>query len=188
MSQIDRELFDRLYHPPRPRGFNHLDPLWSEVLPGLWQGGTDDEDLIGKRDEFAPAEITAADFDTVVTMYRFANPVDWQVREFRFGIYDCPIENMPQAELFDLVRLAHSDWKRGKRVLVRCQAGLNRSGLVSALILIREGYTAVEAIELLRAARSNWVLFNLSFVDFLLHLDVDEWRGAEFPSQVPSAA
>ena len=34
------------YDDIRPR------ELWSEILPGLWQGGTDDDDIIG-NDKFA---------------------------------------------------------------------------------------------------------------------------------------
>ena len=59
-------------------------------------------------------------------------------------------------------------WKDGKKVLIRCQAGINRSSFVMAFVLMREGYTAEEAISLMREKRSSWVLMNKSFEEFLL--------------------
>jgi protein-tyrosine phosphatase len=48
--------------------------------------------------------------------------------------------------------------------LVHCQAGLNRSGLVAAFTLMRMGFTAQDAIDLLRNSRSPMVLSNETFV------------------------
>jgi hypothetical protein len=45
------------------------------------------------------------------------------------------------------------------------------------LVLIRDGYTAEEAIALLREKRSPEALFNKQFVNFLKALDVEAWRG-----------
>lgn len=148
--------------------------LWSEILPGLWQGGTDDEDI---HNQFEKPMITKKDFDTVVTAYAWANPVDWFVKEIRFCFYDSTVEgNFDPKELMPIVESAHYDWKNGKRVLIRCQAGLNRSGLITALILMRDGYTAEEAIQLLRKTRSGWVLFNGRFEKWLLEQNLDAWR------------
>ena len=177
---IERDL-DDLFHPAKPADFDHEEPAWTEILPGLFQGGTHDADILGANDAKVNPIITKKAFDTVITMYQWANPVDWFVRELRYCIYDWDLEHFPYAELFDVVRLAHADWKRGQRVLIRCQAGLNRSGLITALVLIREGYTAEEAIRLQRAKRGNWVLFNQEFVQFLLDLDPTDWRGDSFP-------
>jgi protein-tyrosine phosphatase len=53
--------------------------------------------------------------------------------------------------------------------VVHCQAGLNRSGLIAALVLMDSGaYGADGAIELLRAKRSEAVLCNQKFVEYLL--------------------
>lgn len=52
--------------------------------------------------------------------------------------------------------------------LVHCQAGLNRSGLLSALVLMRLGRSAQDAIALLREKRSPAVLCNKSFEEYLL--------------------
>lgn len=51
--------------------------------------------------------------------------------------------------------------------LVHCQAGLNRSGLITAYALILEGMTPAAAIELLRDKRHPMVLFNSTFDGWL---------------------
>lgn len=152
--------------------------LWSEILPGLWQGGTADEDV--KRQLIKP-QITTRDFDTVVTMYAHANPVDWFVREIRYGVWDSDMADFDPEELFDIVDIAHRDWKRGKRVMVRCQAGWNRSGLVTALILIRDGWDPKDAITLIRQKRSPHALCNREFVRYLTKsVNPADWRGASY--------
>jgi len=163
-------------------GRRYYDPLWSEVLNGLWQGGTDDLDV--DRQLKVPM-ITTKSFDTVITMYADANPVDWFVKEFRYGVWDSDINKMDTTELFDIVRLAHADWKRGKRVLIRCQAGWNRSGLITALVLIREGMGAREAIDLIREKRSEWALCNKSFEKFLIEQDPKVWQGDSYGDDTP---
>jgi hypothetical protein len=154
--------------------------LWNEILPGLYLGGTDDADVVyedaaGSRFEHK-AFITPEHFDTVVTMYAYARPVDWFVKEFRFGIYDSDMKDFQTDELHDMVVAAHRDWKKGKRVLVRCQAGINRSGLVMALVLIREGYSAQDAISLMRNKRGRAVLANKHFEAWLKEVIVSDWR------------
>ena len=138
--------------------------LWSEVAKGLFMGGTADDDVDIQKT--VPA-IQKKDFDTVVTAYAWANPCDWFVKEIRFGFYDGTMEDFDPAELEDIVSIAHADWKKGKRVLTRCQAGLNRSSLFCALIMMKEGYTADEAISLIREKRSGYALFNKKFVEYL---------------------
>lgn len=148
--------------------------LWSEILPGLWQGGTADDDTLGYS--YGRKGIGPGDFDFVATMYASANPVDWFVREIRFGFYDHDMSDFDPADLYDLVAVTHREWKAGKRVLVRCQAGLNRSGLVMTLVLIREGYEPAEAIHLIRTHRGQAALCNRTFETWLLATDVDQWR------------
>jgi protein-tyrosine phosphatase len=53
--------------------------------------------------------------------------------------------------------------------LIHCQAGLNRSGLVAALTLVRGGMAPVDAIQLLREKRSPAVLCNPTFERWLLN-------------------
>jgi protein-tyrosine phosphatase len=65
---------------------------------------------------------------------------------------------------------AVSQVEAGRKVLIRCQAGLNRSGITAALALIMLGNTPEEAISLLREKRSKYVLINKEFEAFLLTL------------------
>ena len=167
--------------------------LWSQILPGLHQGGTDDLDVIGAgtssdfgsgyfgRKAAADAgacRVTRTHFDSVYTLYARANGVSWNVKEIRYGFSDGDMSDFsPEDDLELLVREAHRDWKAGKRVLIRCQAGLNRSGLVMALVLIREGYSPASAIELIRARRGSAALCNSTFERWLLESAVvDFWR------------
>ena len=141
--------------------------LYSEILTNLFMGGTDDEDVI-----HIPARVYSRredlPFDSIVTMYAWARPADWNVQEFRYGVPDASIKDIDLNRLRQAVEFGYDRWKQGDRVLVRCQAGLNRSGLVMALILIKDGFTPYQAIDLIRQRRTDIALFNENFVNWLL--------------------
>ena len=139
--------------------------LWSEILPGLWMGGTADDDVT--RYGASEPAITRKHFDTVVTLYAWASPVDWYVKEVRLGFFDHSEVDLDEHDLAHAARAAYRDWSRGKRVLVRCQAGWNRSGLITALVLLLDGKTPDDAIALLRERRSPNALCNRDFVRWL---------------------
>jgi protein-tyrosine phosphatase len=130
-------------------------------------GGTDDEDVI-----HIPARIYSRredlPFDSMVTMYAWARPADWNVQEFRYGVPDASIKDIDLNRLRQAVEFGYDRWKQGDRLLVRCQAGLNRSGLVMALILIKDGFTPYQAIDLIRQRRTDIALFNENFANWLL--------------------
>jgi protein-tyrosine phosphatase len=176
----DFEDFEDLDFLRLGQGYGHGGALWSEILPFLWQGGTQGRDTISNPATYnSPVGITEKDFDFVVTMYADARPVDWFVQEMRFGIWDSEMKNFDESELFDIAKLAHKSWTKGKRTLIRCQAGWNRSGLIMALVLMREGYKAQEAIDLIRDKRSSNALCNKHFVAWLLALETDDVRMTE---------
>jgi protein-tyrosine phosphatase len=153
-------------------GYGHNKDLWSEILPGLWMGGTGDDSVLTSFQ--VQPEITNLHFDTVVTLYASALPVDWYVKELRLGFFDHDKVDIDAHDLDQVVQSAHADWQAGKRVLIRCQAGWNRSGLVTALVLMREGYRSFEAIELIRQMRSESALCNRSFEQFLRDKDTSD--------------
>ena len=156
-----------------------------EILPGLWQGGTEDDDVVG-RPKPAGHYGRCHPFDLVVTLYADAQPVPWEVEELRFGFPDSSLTPRAIERAVALSAHAHSRWQSGARVLVRCQAGVNRSGLVMALTLMRHGLSAVDAIGLIRERRGPAALSNRHFVRWLVdeaHLHV----GAE-PSVASSAS
>jgi hypothetical protein len=152
-------------------------PVWSKILElpngaELWQGGThDDEDFLVSyvREVYAsPREyrkplVTPKDFDAVATLYAGAGPVSWEVAEYRFGFGDQPLDRELVPRIDSVVEWVLDELNKGHRVLVRCQAGLNRSGLITALTLCKLGYTGSDAIELIRKRRTRWALCNQDF-------------------------
>ncbi len=153
--------------------------VWSEILPNLWLGGTADNDCVGDKCfelDRQDISIKPRHFDSVYTFYAWANPVDWQVKEFRYGYFDSGDTDFDLNAFKRIAVMAHADWKRGERVLLRCQAGLNRSSLILALVLMIDGYTAQQAIDLIRDKRHAKALFNPHFVEWLLKQDLKFWR------------
>jgi protein-tyrosine phosphatase len=137
------------------------------IAPNLFQGGTDDLDVIHLAQTNTRPRVDLP-FDAIVTMYAWARPADWNVQEFRYGVPDASISDIDLNPLRQAVEFGYDRWKAGDRVLVRCQAGLNRSGLVLALILIKDGLTPQEAINHIRENRGSDALFNADFHDWLL--------------------
>jgi len=129
-----------------------------EIAPGLWQGSAPP---IGNA-------VARAGFDTLVLAAQEYQPsVDSfpGVRKLvRLPIGDEPITvaawRAAVATAGDVTRSRQD----GGRVLVTCQAGLNRSGLVSALSLIMlDGMTGRQVVARVRSRRTG-SLFNPSFV------------------------
>ncbi len=147
--------------------------LYSEIAPNLFMGGTADEDVIHQAVAYNKAR-TDLPFDAIITMYAWANPADWRVQEFRYGIYDSAIADIDLDRLKQAVQFGYNRWLSGDRVLVRCQAGLNRSGLVTALIMMSTGLDAETAIEQIRKNRADVALFNNDYVEWLMS------EGAQF--------
>lgn len=147
--------------------------LYSEIAPNLFMGGTADEDVIHQAVAYNKAR-TDLPFDAIITMYAWANPADWRVQEFRYGIYDSAIADIDLDRLKQAVQFGYNRWLSGDRVLVRCQAGLNRSGLVTALIMMSTGLDAETAIEQIRKNRADIALFNNNYVEWLMS------EGAQF--------
>ena len=147
--------------------------LYSEIAPNLFMGGTADEDVIHQAVAYNKAR-TDLPFDAIITLYAWANPADWRVQEFRYGIYDSAIADIDLDRLKQAVQFGYNRWLSGDRVLVRCQAGLNRSGLVTALIMMSTGLDAETAIEQIRKNRADIALFNNNYVEWLMS------EGAQF--------
>jgi protein-tyrosine phosphatase len=143
-----------------------IESLYSEILPNLFISGTLDEDVV-QRGKSIYSLAQPAPFDSVVCLYGHANPIGYYVREQRFGIADAELDEESKPEIRQLADWLHSEWKSGKRVAGKCQAGWNRSSLVVALVLLNEGYSAHDAINLIREKRSPNALCNQHFVSFI---------------------
>ena len=142
-------------------------PLYSEILPALWQGGTEDDDNIYHGQKRLPTMNDPKPFDAVVSLCAYTQPVGWLTKEFRYGFADGPVEPEVYQECERISDWAHSEWKLGSKVLIRCQAGLNRSGLITSLVLLREGMDLAQILELIRSKRGEFALSNKYFVEYL---------------------
>ncbi len=135
---------------------------WNEVVPGLWQGGHD------VRSQSASACVVDDRFDLVVSLttrpgYGPPDGVEHHVARMA----DAGIDPATAARLDELAATVADAVAEGRRVLVRCSGGLNRSGLVVALALLRTGLDVGTAMSLVRAARGPWALTNPGFVAHL---------------------
>ena len=139
----------------------------SEIVPGLWQGG------YPKR----PASLSRQGIDMLVLAAREIQP-PWETFPPGLEVVYAPMHDNfwdgPSEDEAQIALSAASDVSRaldeGKTVLVTCAMGINRSGLINALVLMdREGLTGLEAVRRVRAARPG-ALNNTSFVHWLASL------------------
>jgi hypothetical protein len=143
------------YEAGKPAHFNV--PLVSHIVGNLYVGGCIHG---GRLDD---------DFRHVVSLYKWERyNLGSSTTRVEVEMYDAG--EMPEIdqlhELADQVNTFLADGK----TLVHCQAGLNRSNLVAALALIKQGRAPADAIALLRSRRSPVVLCNETFEAWLLSL------------------
>jgi hypothetical protein len=62
--------------------------LHSEILPALWQGGTEDDDNIYHGQKRLPTLSDPRPFDAVVSLCAYTQPVGWLVKDFRYTFPD----------------------------------------------------------------------------------------------------
>lgn len=123
-----------------------------EIAARLWMSGTPDEWLPD-----------TSRFDLVVTCYRGAPPAA-ETGELRCHFKDVPlIPPRTKALIRHAVDTTLQEWAAGSNVLVRCRGGMNRSGLITGLVLVRAGWSGDEAVDLIRARRWHHCLRNPVF-------------------------
>lgn len=135
-----------------PRFRRAAAPPWppTEIVSGVWQSG---HPQLGRR------------WDAVVDLDGDQPPPEKAGIHIRWPIVDGPPpEHAVLVALADLVADLRGS---GKRVLIHCAYGRNRSGLLVAAVLVRGGMEVNEAIELVRARRPG-ALNNRRFVECLL--------------------
>jgi hypothetical protein len=142
---------------------------FAQILPGLYMGGTADDETVNFPQKLQDLDDPKI-FDAVVTLYSWAQPMGWGVEEMRYGFADASVEHFDTERLLRISKWAFERWNAGEQVLIRCQAGLNRSGLVTALTMMHSGYDAAEAITQIRDQRSEMALFNNHYVTWLLEV------------------
>ena len=135
-------------------------PYMSELAPNLWQGGCQD------------GLILPHNIDKVLSLYPWEKyTIEREdVERVEIEMYDSTRQGFHQ--VFELARLIN-DWRAdGNTVLVHCQAGLNRSGLVAAVALLESGEAkrGVDAVKMVRDKRSPACLCNPAFEEYLFSL------------------
>lgn len=141
--------------------------VW-EIIPGrLWQSGT-----LCHPD--AAAKANELDIEYVVHLndeecHFVSNRMGKRpFTELFWEIEDGPLPDLE--DLDDVVSRVCAAVSAGKRVLVHCYAGMNRSGLVNAMVVHRlTGRSGPELIGFMRRKRPG-CLFNRRFVAYLERL------------------
>lgn len=140
------------------------DSPWNEIVPGLWMGGHEFRGHSGRPEPV----VVYRQFELVQSLLRLpGHGPDPGVAHHVWPIPDGPLDGTQLAGVIRLAEAACEALEGGRTVLVRCYHGYNRSGLVVAHALMRQGHSAEEAIRLIRARRSSWALHNTLFVDYL---------------------
>ncbi|MEU5365560.1 dual specificity protein phosphatase family protein [Streptomyces sp. NPDC005925] len=140
------------------------DRPWDEIVPGLWMGGYEFKGHSGQL-EFA---VVRGQFDLVQSLVRMpGHGPDPGVEHQVWPIPDGPLDGTQLAGVMRLAEAACAALEGGRKVLVRCCQGYNRSGIVVAHALTRKGMSPDDAIRLIRARRSSWALHNELFVEYL---------------------
>jgi protein-tyrosine phosphatase len=142
-----------------------------EVAPGLYQG------------DFPDGDVDWDHFDDVISMTTDVLP---RVRLRADGLWlRVPIlddEMTDPAGVRNAALTAAERVGAGRRVLVHCWAGLNRSGVVTARALMAMGTSVTEAIAAVRESRGPYALSNRAFVEWLYEEagepvpEMERWR------------
>lgn len=135
---------------------------YTRVYPNLFMGS--------KR---AIEDTDPGDFDVHVSMAAEIKPprsMRGVYESYHIALYDAPWDFASHPEeaikLVEISRDLAMMVKSGHKVLVFCNMGMNRSGLMSALILMQMGYPWRKALKTVRK-RHGCTMSNPSFVDFL---------------------
>jgi len=129
-------------------------PIISQIEGNLWQGGCEDGLVLPS---FVKHLVSLYPWEKYTIEHELTSSLE-------VAMYDS------EDQAFDQVD-AIAEWVRGcladGPTLVNCQAGLNRSGLIAARVLVLNGMNAAEAIETIRTKRSKACLCNPSFETWL---------------------
>ncbi|MFD8083304.1 protein phosphatase [Kitasatospora sp. NPDC059722] len=137
---------------------------WNEITPGLWMGGHYWTPPGGDLE----LAIVGYEFDVVISL--FTLPGHGPAPHVEHVVRAVPDDVLSAAQIRavqDAVALTAQAVRRGRRTLVRCHSGYNRSGLVVAGALALLGHDTDRAIGLVRERRSPWALNNPVFVEYL---------------------
>lgn len=134
--------------------------LFSHVEGNLWQGG-------------CPVNEAPKDIKYIVSLYPWGK-YDLHDHQIYLEAKLFDSHDIPDVATLDFLADHVNRCKRLGPTLVHCQAGLNRSALVVAYSLIKEGFRPQDAIRLLRERRCDAVLCNEHFERWLEMLPHDD--------------
>lgn len=121
----------------------------------------------GPSGEPIPA-VVRDEFDIVISLcHRDGHEPAETVSHHCRAMPDGPLAPDQLADVCELAEIAAQSVRTSRRVLIRCNYGYNRSGLVTVQALHLLGYSTDDAIFLVRYRRSQWALHNHLFVDYL---------------------
>ena len=156
-----RHEFDECFLPDGHDGrcmdplYSHLD--WSKYPVEPW-GKVDDNLYVGSSRDEQP---NYRDFQAVLTLWERAPHCPY-IEEKRWHIKD-GVELPPEEELQDSVWWVRARMDVGCSVLIRCQAGLNRSSWVAGHVMTTLGWKGSDSIDRIRSVRSELALSNPYF-------------------------
>lgn len=134
---------------------------WDQITEGLYVGGH--QTRPGGGDTRVGDQ-----FDLVVSLYtRDGYGPSEGVPHLRHTMIDGDLDPNDHPHLDRLATRINDALDNNQTVLVRCLGGINRSALVAGLALLKRGWTTDEILTTMRAARSEYVLFNTHFVAHL---------------------
>jgi protein-tyrosine phosphatase len=153
----------------------------SEVAPGLFVGSKPSP---GRHDDFDVVVLAAMEYQPPGHLFP-------GVEVIHVPLDDAPGRRMREDEIVDATNVASRVARRlraGRKVLVTCQMGWNRSALIAALAMHDVyGIGADEIVARMRRARGMWALSNPNFVK-LLRVVIDVKKTAAprqfFPSSI----
>jgi len=130
----------------------------NQLAPNLWIGNEDAQ----------PDDAFDIGFDVIVnltgyTLKKIKVPLGRTYVAWR--IDDSPDDLPDEGMLRSIVGLIEDAVRAGHKSLVTCSAGLNRSGMITGLVLRRLGHGPQEAVDLLREVRGPWALSNELFAE-----------------------
>ena len=137
-----------------------LDAFRSLIADNLWMGATPAHNG-GEVPE---------DIHTIINLYPW-EPYQLHDHQVFTQVMMLDSDELPDVRLLFMLARHVLHARDIGPVLVHCQVGMNRSGLVTALALREAGMTSKEAIALIREKRDPLCLSNRTFEEWLLSLD-----------------
>ncbi len=156
-----------------------------EVLPKLFLGGHQwVENVFQARDSRHSKVSEDLSWDYVVSAYVTDWEASWPQCDHRLVLFkdtETGLDDDTWRKIESAVTQVVERWGSGQKVLIRCQAGYNRSGMIMALVLMRLGLSAECAIALLRERRGSDVLINSVFEGYVREREEEYRQPDNFP-------